>query len=266
MNSCSTYPLAIPKKNGFNENFGKLPSKTFIWSPLFKYLCKLPRCTKDHSLFITCLKSFSEISPCILWTICLFRCFFYNSILFRQLSVISFNFCSTSLWLFIRHILKATGKSRHWHVSISIGTAKFHFSMTNFFEKTIHLWPIQLLCSIIWHQYHFTAITHLLIFIGVLGKKLFEFLEHRSISNSKTKKKKKKYMVLMKILGNFPIKHSFGVPYSSTFANFLGVQKTTRFERFTSILDMQKKACPRNFRRMQRCVHVTTCLIWLNLY
>ena len=68
-------------------------------------------------------------------------------------------------------------------------------------------------------------------------------------------------MVLMKILGNFPIKHSFGVRYSSTFANFLGAQKTTRFERFTSILDVQKKACPRNFRRMQRCVHVITCLI-----
>ena len=36
-------------------------------------------------------------------------------------------------------------------------------------------------------------------------------------------------MVLMKILGNFPVKHSFEVPYSSTFANFLGVQKTTHF-------------------------------------
>ena len=46
-------------------------------------------------------------------------------------TVISFNFCTTLLRLFKRHILKAFWRSRHWHLDISIDTAQFHFSLTN---------------------------------------------------------------------------------------------------------------------------------------
>ena len=41
--------------------------------------------------------------------------------------------------------------------------------------------------------------------VGVLEKRLFEFLEHASISITKKK-------VLMKVLGNFPVKHSYWSP------------------------------------------------------
>ena len=93
-------------------------------------------------------------------TVCLFRCFFSNWILFRLISVIFFNFCTALLWLFVYSAhFKAINKSRHWHLSISIYTRKIYFFLTKFFEIIKHLWPIQLLCAIIWHQYHFTTIT-----------------------------------------------------------------------------------------------------------
>lgn len=35
----------------------------------------------------------------------------------------------------------------------------FSFPLKNFFCKN-NIWPIQLLCSFIWHQYHFALFTH----------------------------------------------------------------------------------------------------------
>ena len=86
------------------------------------------------------------------FSVCLLRCFFSDAILFWLLSVVSFNFSATSLSWFMQHILKAIWKSRHWHLSVSIETAKFYFSLTNFFWKKKHLWTMQILCLIIWYQ------------------------------------------------------------------------------------------------------------------
>ena len=81
----------------------------------------------------------------------------------------------------------------------SSSTAKFFFfPYKNFIEKNkTFTYDHHNLCSIILHQYHFAAITNFSIlsfffihpepFIGVLQKRLFEFLEHPSI-NSISKK------------------------------------------------------------------------------
>ena len=64
--------------------------------------------------------------------------FFIDSILFRWISVISFKFCATLLWLLMQHILKAIWKSWHRLLGISIDTAKFYFFLINFFWKIKH--------------------------------------------------------------------------------------------------------------------------------
>ena len=75
--------------------------------------------------------------------------------------LIYFNFCVILLNLFIRHILNTIYKSMHWHFCISVRTANFYFSLIKiFFDKVKHLWPRQLLCSIVWHQHHFATITY----------------------------------------------------------------------------------------------------------
>ena len=60
---------------------------------------------------------------------------------------------------------------------------------------------------------------------------------------------------------NFLVKHPFWSPLFKNIAGLLGVRKTTRLERFMSILDMQKKACRRYFKCVQGCAHAITCLI-----
>ena len=72
---------------------------------------------------------YSFLSTCKLCTICLLRCFLSNSILIWWISVIYFNFCTTLLWFFMWHILKAILKSMHWHINIS-SKAKLYFYLT----------------------------------------------------------------------------------------------------------------------------------------
>ena len=69
------------------------------------------------------------------------------------------------------------------YMSASASTLQhFIFLLQNYLKKIKHLWPIQILCSIIWYQYHFT-ITLLSFFIppeasiNILEKRLSECLE-----------------------------------------------------------------------------------------
>ena len=138
---------------------------------------------------------------------------------------------------------------------ININTAKLYFPLTKIFWNNKTFLTKQHLCSIIWHQNHFAL--QLLIslqffirpeaFISFAEKKLFEFPENSSIS-------------IFFFLNGF--NENFGVPYSSTFAGLLGKLKTTRLERLTFILDVQKEVCLRNITCLQRRVHVITYLIW----
>ena len=57
----------------------------------------------------------------------------------------------------------------------------------------------------------------------------------------------------------------FGVLKSSTFSGLLGVRKTTRLERFMFVLNVQKKACRRNFSHLQRCALAIACFVWRSL-
>ena len=100
----------------------------------------------------------------------------------------------------MQYILKAIWKSKHWHLTLSTAsTLNLLFHFKNVSEIVKHLWPVKLLCSIIWHHYQFATITYF------SKKKLFEFLEHPSVSIAKE-------VVLIKILGNFPIKYPFWSP------------------------------------------------------
>ena len=90
--------------------------------------------------------------------------------------------------------------------------------------------------------------------IGVLVKRLFEFLDQPSISISKNS--------FSENFGKLSSENiHFGVLYSSTFTGLLGVGKTTYLERFISILEVQKKVFLRNFRWVLRCAHAFRWLI-----
>ena len=142
------------------------------------------RMTYKYHIHITFL------SPCKLCTICLLRCFFSNSILFRWVSLIYFNFRGRLLWLFIWHILKAIWNSMHWHLSISVNSKilncsyffivyKYFFwknktfihdqsqSCAQLFGTSINL--LQLIISLL------SLFIHPEASIGVLGKRLFEY-------------------------------------------------------------------------------------------
>ena len=114
--------------------------------------------------------------------------------MFWWIPFIIFNFCATLLWWFMRHIFRAIWKSRHWHFSINIDTAKFNFSFTTFFWKNktfitintlvlIYLTPVSLCNNYAFLYYLFFF--HPETSIGVLEKRLFEFLDHSSIISSK---------------------------------------------------------------------------------
>ena len=51
----------------------------------------------------------------------------FNSILFQWIFIISFNFCATLMWLFMRDISKASWISRHRHLGTSSSIAKILF-------------------------------------------------------------------------------------------------------------------------------------------
>ena len=97
----------------------------------------------------TYLKVFRHVMACYIWyiytflstcrlsTICLFRWFLSNSILFWWISVIYFNFCAGLLWFFMWHILKAIWKPIHWHLNFSINSKVLFFPNKNFIEKTV---------------------------------------------------------------------------------------------------------------------------------
>ena len=120
-------------------------------------------------LFITYMKVFrlvifnihSFFSTLKLYTICFFKCFLSNPILFWWISVIYFNFCATLLWFFMWQILRAIG-NLCIDILTSASTAKFYFSHTKHLLKkyNIYTWSLKLLCSIIWHQYLFATITN----------------------------------------------------------------------------------------------------------
>ena len=65
---------------------------------------------------------------------------------FRWKSVIYFIFCAPLLRLFLRYILKAIWKFRHWYLSISIDTAKLFWKDKTFMTNTtlvlIYLAPV----------------------------------------------------------------------------------------------------------------------------
>ena len=98
---------------------------------------------------------------------------------------------------------------------------------------------------------HALLFIHPEISIGIVEKRLFEFLEYSF-----------EKIVAMEI--SYKSIH-FGVLNSSTFASLQGVRKTTRLERFMSVLDVQKKACLISFRREQSYAHVIACFIWRRL-
>ena len=88
--------------------------------------------------------------------------FFSNSILSRWLSAIYFNFCVTSLWLCMWHILKVIWKLRHWHLSISTDTAKLYLSLAKIFwkDKTFMInatLVLSYLAPILWYNYSFLS-------------------------------------------------------------------------------------------------------------
>ena len=113
--------------------FSRLSTKTFVRcfsSITWKYLGKW-----WHVIF----DIYTFLHTCKLYTICLFRCFSSNSILLSWISIIYFNFCDTSLWLLMWHILKAIQKSMNWYLNIGINSNVLFFSYRNFIEKIKHL-------------------------------------------------------------------------------------------------------------------------------
>ena len=72
---------------------------------------------------------YTFLSTCQLCTICLFRCFLSNSMLFWWISIIYLNFCATLLWLFMWHILRPF-VNLCIDILTSASTAKFYFSLT----------------------------------------------------------------------------------------------------------------------------------------
>ena len=148
---------------------------------------------------------YTFLSTCRLCTICLSRCF---------LSAIYFNLCVTFLWLFMWHILKAIWKHMHWHLHISSSSSKvLSFPYKNFVEKIKHL--------------HLTITTLALNYLAPVSLTNFSILSFfhpsRGIHWCFIKKvvwifrapiltSISKKIVLVKILGNFPVKHSFWSP------------------------------------------------------
>lgn len=119
---------------------------------------------------------------------------------------------------------------------------KFNFSSQNFFEKIKCFWPIQLVRSFIWHQYHF---------LQELISPRSSFHPSRGIHWYCTKK------WCLNFCSTHPLafwKNSFdenfgklsskiiGLLNAGTFAYLLGLRKNTRLERFMSVVDVQKKA------------------------
>ena len=68
----------------------------------------------------------------------------FNSILFQWIFIISFNFCATLMWLFMRDISKASWISRHRHLGTSSSIAKILF----FPYETILKKKVEYLCPI----------------------------------------------------------------------------------------------------------------------
>ena len=159
--------------------------------------------------------------------------------MFRWIFFIFLSFCATLLWLRMWHILVTTiWKSWHWRVGISIDTTKFYIFLTKIRKKkTKQFWLIQLLCSFIWHKWHFATITHLtaiLFFsaiypeesIGSLVRKVWIFGApiHQHFEKIFAKK----------IFGNFSVKHPFCSPKFK--------QKTCKRKRAQETLGVYRSA------------------------
>ena len=152
---------------------------------------------------------YTFVNSCKICTFFLFRCLLSNSIFFWWISVIYFNFYATLSCFFMWNILKAIWKSMYWHLSISFNSKVLFSLYKTFIENIKHLvaydhynssaqlfdTSITLLQLIISLYYLFSSIQrHPSVF------NLFEFFEHP------------KKLVLVNILGNFPVKHSFWSP------------------------------------------------------
>ena len=102
--------------------------------------------------------------------------------------------------------LKAIWKSVHWHFNISINNKVLFFSYKNFIEKIKHL--------------HMTITTLMLNYLApvLLISPYYIFFIHPEASifvwifRAPTHYWHFKKIVLVKILGNFPVKHSFWSP------------------------------------------------------
>ena len=143
--------------------------------------------------------------------------------MFCWISVISFNFCVTLLWLFIHHILKNFWKSWHWNLGISFYTVKFYFSLNFFFEKLIFdtsIILLQFLLSLDLPFIHPETSTDVL-------EKTLNFWSNCSLAFQKSSREN---------LGNFPVKHSF----LDSLIQFY-------FKRFMSVIDVQKTNMPKKF-------------------
>ena len=149
---------------------------------------------------------YTRLSPCKLFNACLCRCFSLTQFCLDEFCFMSLDFCNTLLWLRMWHILvKTVWKSRHWHLGISIDTAKFYVFLTKLRgKKQKHFWLIQILCSFIWHQWHVPTIISPEVSIGGLVKKVWIFgaLIHLHLEK----------IVAKKVLGNVPVKHPISSP------------------------------------------------------
>ena len=116
------------------------------------------------------------------------------------------NFCATLLWLYMWHILKAISKSMHWHLNISINSKVFFFPYKNFIEKIKHL-NMTITTLMLNYLAPVLLISPYYLFFIHPEASIFVWIFRAPIHYWHFKK-----IVLVKILGNFPVKHSFWSP------------------------------------------------------
>ena len=102
---------------------------------------------------------YTFLSPCKLCSLCLFRYFSVNQFCFYEY----LSFLSTFV-PYYHDFLCDTFQSLFKNLDIgtltSASTLGNQHSLSKVFWKIKPLWPIQLMCSFIWHHYHFSTITH----------------------------------------------------------------------------------------------------------
>ena len=154
------------------------------------------------------------------------------------MSVISFNFCTSLLWLFIQQILKAIWKSwywhQHWHCKILFFPFKFFWkvkheqynSWAHLFGTSITL--LQLLIYL-WSSFHPPRSNH----YCCREKGSLKFWSTQPLAFQKKS--------CHENFSKLPKNIRFGVLNLSTFSCIVGVRETTRLERFMSVYTCKRK-------------------------